>query len=97
MKEVELSNFFVEVPRIFKLFWRTFLMSFTIIATLIIMSSSLVPVGWRVVDYAVVFPLAYVITRSSFVDAAYLCRSLTAGSHVLFPIALNPWLMIFSY
>ncbi|KZV93948.1 hypothetical protein EXIGLDRAFT_835361 [Exidia glandulosa HHB12029] len=80
VKEVELSNFFVEVPRIFKLFWRTFLMSFILIATVIIMSTSLVPVGWRVVDYAVVFPLA-----------------LTAGSHVLFPIVLNPWLMIFLY
>ncbi|EJD40776.1 hypothetical protein AURDEDRAFT_115793 [Auricularia subglabra TFB-10046 SS5] len=80
VKEVELSNFFVEVPRIFKLFWRTFLMSFLLIATVIIMSTSLVPSGWRIVDYAVIFPLA-----------------MTAGAHVLFPIALNPWLMIFSY
>jgi len=80
VKEVELSNFFEEVPKILKLFWRCFLMSFILIAIIVVMASPLVPVEWQVTDYAVVFPLA-----------------LTTVSHILFPIVLNPWLMIFSF
>ncbi|KAG1848119.1 glycosyl transferase family group 2-domain-containing protein [Suillus subluteus] len=82
-KEVERSNFFIEVPRIIKRFWLALLLSFATFGMIIIFSlSSIVGVDWQIPGsyWAVILPLA-----------------LVAGSHILFPIVLNPWLMIFSY
>ncbi|KAI0260587.1 glycosyl transferase family group 2-domain-containing protein [Gloeopeniophorella convolvens] len=81
-KEVERSNFFIEVPRILRRFWLAFVICFLVFAMMIIFATGLVPTEWQIpgVDWAVIFPLAIV-----------------AGSHILFPIVLNPWLMIFSY
>ncbi|ETW76544.1 hypothetical protein HETIRDRAFT_480674 [Heterobasidion irregulare TC 32-1] len=81
-KEVERSNFFIEVPRILRRFWLAFVLSFICIIAMIILSTSLPPLAWRVpgVDWAVILPL-----------------SIVTGCHILFPIILNPWLMIFSY
>jgi hypothetical protein len=81
-KEVERSNFFIEVPRILRRFWLAFAISCLMFVMIAVFSTDLVPSGWQIpgVDWAVIFPLAVV-----------------AGSHILFPIVLNPWLMIFSY
>ncbi|EIW55944.1 uncharacterized protein TRAVEDRAFT_171869 [Trametes versicolor FP-101664 SS1] len=81
-KEVERSNFFKEVPKIFKRFWFMWLVSWIVVAGMVILSTSLVPFEWRIDGsaWAVIFPLAVVV-----------------GCHILFPIVLNPWLMIFSY
>ncbi|KAF8452284.1 glycosyl transferase family group 2-domain-containing protein [Boletus edulis BED1] len=82
-KEVERSNFFIEVPRILKRFWFAFAVSFACFAALILFSlESVVTLDWLIprTDWAVIFPVAIV-----------------AGCHMLFPIVLNPWLMIFSY
>ncbi|KAI0036400.1 glycosyl transferase family group 2-domain-containing protein [Vararia minispora EC-137] len=81
-KEVERSNFFKEVPRILKRSWFSFLVSFVLIAGMVIVATPLVPLEWRVAgsSWAVIFPLAVVL-----------------GCHILFPIVLNPWLMILSY
>ncbi|KAH9941252.1 glycosyl transferase family group 2-domain-containing protein [Epithele typhae] len=81
-KEVERSNFFKEVPKIFKRFWFSWLVSWVVVLGMIILSTSLVPLEWRIDGsaWAVIFPLAVVV-----------------GCHILFPIVLNPWLMIFSY
>ncbi|EIW77741.1 hypothetical protein CONPUDRAFT_62202 [Coniophora puteana RWD-64-598 SS2] len=81
-KEVERSNFFIEVPRILKRFWLAFLLCFATFALIIIMSLPFVGPDWQISgDYwAVILPL-----------------TLVAGSHILFPIVLNPYLMVFSY
>ncbi|KAH9023732.1 glycosyl transferase family group 2-domain-containing protein [Lactarius pseudohatsudake] len=81
-KEVEKSNFFIEVPRILRRFWLSLILSFLVIVMMVIFSSSLIPLAYRIPGnaWAVLFPLA-----------------LVAGCHILFPIVLNPWLMIFSY
>jgi hypothetical protein len=81
-KEVEKSNFFEEVPRILRRFRLALILSVLALAMMVILSSSLVPLGWQIspTAWAVLFPLA-----------------LVAGCHILFPIVLNPWLMIFSY
>ena len=81
-KEVEKSNFFLEVPKILRRFWLALLLSFFVLGLMIVLSTSLVPVGYQIpgVDWAVIFPLAVVAT-----------------CHILFPIVLNPWLMIFQY
>ncbi|KAF7297159.1 Glyco-trans-2-like domain-containing protein [Mycena indigotica] len=82
IKEVQRSNFFKEIPKICKRFWFPLLVSFIIIAGMIIVSTNLVPLQWRVSGdaWGVIFPLAVV-----------------AACHILFPIVLNPWLMVFSY
>ncbi|KAH9946763.1 glycosyl transferase family group 2-domain-containing protein [Amylocystis lapponica] len=81
-KEVEKSNFWLEVPKILKRFWLAFVISFALVAAMIILTTDIVPSGWQIEswDWAVIFPLATVV-----------------GSHILFPIVLNPWFMIFSY
>ncbi|KAL0066289.1 hypothetical protein AAF712_006720 [Marasmius tenuissimus] len=81
-KEVERSNFFIEVPRIWKRYWHIIIMGMLSIAAMVILSLPFVPDGWRIpsTSWAVIVPLAIV----------------TAG-HLLFPVVLNPWLMIFSY
>ncbi|OSD07696.1 hypothetical protein PYCCODRAFT_1357854 [Trametes coccinea BRFM310] len=81
-KEVERSNFFKEVPKIFKRFWFSWLVSWILVAGMVILSTPVVPLEWRIDGsaWAVIFPLAVVV-----------------GCHILFPIVLNPWLMIFSY
>ncbi|KAI0746494.1 glycosyl transferase family group 2-domain-containing protein [Daedaleopsis nitida] len=81
-KEVERSNFFKEVPKIFKRFWFSWLMSWVILAGIVLLSTPIIPIEWRIdgSSWAVIFPLAVVV-----------------GCHILFPVVLNPWLMIFSY
>ncbi|OAX39708.1 hypothetical protein K503DRAFT_769252 [Rhizopogon vinicolor AM-OR11-026] len=81
-KEVERSNFFIEVPRILKRFWLAFALAFGTFAMIFIFSLPIVGADWQIPGtyWAVILPLA-----------------LVAGSHILFPIVLNPWLMIFSY
>ncbi|KAJ6567737.1 glycosyl transferase family group 2-domain-containing protein [Mycena vulgaris] len=82
IKEVQRSNFFKEIPKICKRFWFPLIVSIIIIAGMIVASTSLVPLEWRVGggSWGVIFPL-----------------SIVASCHILFPIVLNPWLMVFSY
>ena len=82
IKEVERSNFFKEVPKIFKRFWLALSVSTLLIAAMIVLATDIVPIEWRVdsSSWGVIFPLAVV-----------------CGCHILFPIVLNPYLMVFSY
>ena len=81
-KEVERSNFWLEVPKIVRRFWLALVVSIVVAAGMAVLATDLVPRGWQIpgLDWAVVFPIA-----------------ITIGCHVLYPIVLNPWLMIFSY
>jgi len=81
-KEVERSNFFIEVPRILRRFWLGFVAGFLSFGAIAVFASGLLPPGWQIPgsSWAVILPLAVV-----------------AGNHILYPIVLNPWLMIFSY
>ncbi|THH11529.1 hypothetical protein EW145_g574 [Phellinidium pouzarii] len=81
-KEVERSNFFLEVPKILRRFWLSIIINVLLCAMMIVLSLPFMPEEWRVpsTDWAVIFPLA-----------------VTSGCHLLYPILLNPWLMIFSY
>ncbi|KAF8191309.1 glycosyl transferase family group 2-domain-containing protein [Pholiota molesta] len=82
VKEVERSNFFKEIPKIARRFWFPLLASVVIMAAMIIISTPLVPFVWR-------------IDGSAW--AVILPLSLSVACHILFPIVLNPWLMVFSY
>lgn len=81
-KEVEKSTFWIEVPRILKGFWLSFVICFAIIIMMIVFASPAVPYEWQIWGYqfALIIPL-----------------SLVVGCHILLPIVLNPWLMKFSY
>ncbi|KAJ7850100.1 glycosyl transferase family group 2-domain-containing protein [Mycena leptocephala] len=81
-KEVERSNFWIEVPRIWNRFRLAFCICFMLIAMMIVLSTPIVTPAWQIpgTSWAVILPLAIV-----------------TGGHILFPIVLNPWLMIFSY
>ncbi|KAH8116831.1 glycosyl transferase family group 2-domain-containing protein [Phellopilus nigrolimitatus] len=80
-KEVERSNFFLEVPKILRRFWLSIVICLALTAAMVVLSLPLMPVDWRIpADWAVLLPLA-----------------ITVGCHLLYPIILNPWLMIFSY
>ncbi|KAJ7113089.1 glycosyl transferase family group 2-domain-containing protein [Mycena epipterygia] len=81
-KEVERSNFWIEVPRIWQRYQRIFLFCFLIIAGMIVLSTPVVTPAWQIpgTSWAVILPLAIVMS-----------------GHILFPILLNPWLLLFSY
>jgi hypothetical protein len=80
-KEVEQSNFFIEVTRILRRFWLALAAGFLSFGVIAVFSTKLLPLGWQIPgsSWAVIWPL-----------------SVVAGCHILFPIVLNPWLMIFS-
>lgn len=81
-KEVERSNFWMEVPKILKRFWLSLVISILCVMTVIGFATKFVPSEWR-------------IERSSW--SLILPLMVSAGSHILYPIVLNPWLMIFAY
>ncbi|KAJ7650952.1 glycosyl transferase family group 2-domain-containing protein [Roridomyces roridus] len=82
VKEVTRSNFFKEIPKIFKRFWVSLIICVVVIAGMVVCSTSLVPLAWRVTGSAwgVIFPI-----------------SIVTGCHILAPFVLNPWLMVFSF
>ncbi|KAJ7850350.1 glycosyl transferase family group 2-domain-containing protein [Mycena leptocephala] len=81
VKEVERSTFWIEVPRIWQRFKLSFIICFMAIAMMIVMQSNAVPFEWQIATN-------YALT---------IPLSLVVGCHILLPIVLNPWLMIFSY
>ncbi|KAI1784474.1 glycosyl transferase family group 2-domain-containing protein [Ganoderma leucocontextum] len=81
-KEVERSNFWQEVPKILKRFWISLVVSLVMIFVMVILTTDAVPIGWRIFGW----------------DWAVIVPvAIVAGCHILYPILLNPWLMIFSY
>ena len=100
-KEVERSNFFEEIPKILKRFWVPWTICFILMAGIIILSTSVVPVQWRIDGSAwgVIFPLAIQIGCHILYPVSCL-RMLRRVLHMLThatQIVLNPWLMVFSY
>ncbi|KAF7313187.1 Glyco-trans-2-like domain-containing protein [Mycena kentingensis (nom. inval.)] len=80
--DLTLSNFFKEVPMIWRRFRLALCISFALIAMMIIFATPVVTPAWQIPasSWSVILPL-----------------SLVAAGHILYPIVLNPWLMIFSY
>ncbi|KAJ2912856.1 hypothetical protein MD484_g7548, partial [Candolleomyces efflorescens] len=81
-KEVERSNFWIEVPKILKRFRVSLIICLICAIAIAILATPLVPPAWQIpiTNWAVIVPLGIAIL-----------------GHVLYPIVLNPWLMIFSY
>ncbi|KAL9715509.1 hypothetical protein Ac2012v2_002170 [Leucoagaricus gongylophorus] len=81
-KEVERSTFWIEVPAIWRRFRLSFIICFLCIAMMVIFTTDVVPFEWQIPGYQ---------------WALIIPLSLVVGCHILLPIVLNPWLMIFSY
>jgi hypothetical protein len=100
MKEVEYSNFFLEVPKIFYRFWRTILISLLTLAMIVVLALPFMPQEWAIdgSGWAVILPLACVqfpVAASTIFTET--CNSVQAACHILYPIVLNPWLLLFTY
>lgn len=81
-KEVERSNFFLEVPKILVRFRVALICSFIVMIGMIVLTLPFIPLEWQIPStaWSVIAPLAIVV-----------------ASHILYPIVLNPYLMVFSY
>lgn len=81
-KEVERSNFFLEVPKILVRFRVALILCVLTIGGMIALTVPIFPLDWRIPysNWSVVTPLAISIV-----------------SHLAYPILLNPYLMVFSY
>ncbi|KAF8065367.1 glycosyl transferase family group 2-domain-containing protein [Lyophyllum atratum] len=82
VKEVERSTFWIEVPRIWQRFKLSFIICFLCIAMMIVFATEAVPFEYQIPGWN---------------WALIIPLSLCVGCHILLPIVLNPWLMIFSY
>lgn len=76
-------------------FWFPLLVTIFLIFAMIILSTSLVPLEWRVDSsgWAVIFPLAYVsrcTVWAFFSPLSPTCR-IACGCHILFPVRMT-WL-----
>ena len=71
-KEVERSNFWLEVPKIVRRFWLALIICIVLSAAMVVLSTDVVPAGWQILawDWAVIFPLA-----------------ITLGCHILYPVS----------
>lgn len=56
-KEAEVSNFFIEVPKVMKKFKWSILYAVTCIAAMAILSSDLVPWNWQIKSFVAIWPL----------------------------------------
>ncbi|KAJ7692095.1 glycosyl transferase family group 2-domain-containing protein [Mycena rosella] len=81
VKEVERSTFWIEVPRIWQNFKLSFIICFAGIIMMIVFTSNSVPFEWQI--------------QANYALTIPVC--LVVGCHILLPVVLNPWLMIFSY
>lgn len=81
-KEVERSNFFKEVPKIIKRFKVSLIICFLTAAAIIVLALPVMPPAWQI-------PVAS--------WAVIFPLAMAIAGHLLYPIVLNPWLMIFSY
>lgn len=80
-KELEFSNFFIEVPKVLKRFKGSFAFSiFVIIMMIVLAVGPFIPYSWRIDNFIAILPMSTV-----------------AVSHLLLPIALNPALMTFTF
>lgn len=80
VKTVEKSNFFLQLPIIWRRFRTALIVFTTMCIAMIVLSQGFVPMAWRITNPEVFIPM-----------------SLIAGSHLLWPFALNPWFLSFSF
>lgn len=56
VKDLEDSNFFLEVPIILKRFWKTLVLCILIIAGIVVLAIGVLPLEWRIEDFFTYWP-----------------------------------------
>ncbi|KAM0754659.1 hypothetical protein T439DRAFT_284745 [Meredithblackwellia eburnea MCA 4105] len=59
VKEVGSSTVFKEIPKLLKRFWACYLVMFSLLAAVIIMTTNLLPLNWQVHDLVIIFPACW--------------------------------------
>ncbi|WRT65030.1 uncharacterized protein IL334_001972 [Kwoniella shivajii] len=80
VKTVEKSNFFLQLPIIWRRFWPQLSFFGLCVPMMVITSSNLLPAAYRVDNVEVFVPMGII-----------------TASHLLYPFALNPWFLSFSF
>ena len=93
-KEVERSNFWMEVPKILKRFWLSLLVSTLSVMAVIGFATKWVPAEWRIEtsSWSLILPLAYVLSiafRSIAHRLTFALFRISAGSHILYPVSIG--------
>ena len=80
-KELEFSNFFIEVPKVLRQFWFSMIFCCIMIAGMVILAvADFIPYSWHITQIESIVPLSSLVV-----------------SHMLLPLALNPALMTFAW
>lgn len=80
-KDLADSNFFLEVPLIWKRFWKVIVLCLLTIAAVVVLQTTVsVPLNWSIQGFFTYWPLL-----------------LTAIAHLIYPVVLNPALLRFSF
>lgn len=80
-KSLDDSNFFIELPAIFKKYWKMLIVCVATVAGFIVIETTLLPIQWQLHGGATVL----------------FCPLWIAGAHILYHVALNPQLLRFSF
>lgn len=61
-KDISDSNFFLEVPAIFKRFWRMFLLCVLLLAGVVVLDIEVLPLSWVIEGFFTMFPLILMLS-----------------------------------
>ncbi|KAK0569588.1 hypothetical protein OC861_000768 [Tilletia horrida] len=80
LKSLGKSNFFNEIPGLFKRFWPVLTISSAWIVAVVILGTPLVPLEWQISGFFTIWPSIWICVM-----------------HIIYPFALNPALLRFSF
>ncbi|WWC59194.1 uncharacterized protein I303_101743 [Kwoniella dejecticola CBS 10117] len=82
VKTVEKSNFFLQLPIIWRRFWPQLSFFGLCVPMMVITSGSLMPAGYRIGSHNI---------------EVFVPMGIITAAHLLYPFALNPWFLSFSF
>jgi len=99
-KEKENSNFFNEIPKIFKTFMYMYICIALLTAGMIYLGC-FAPRGWEIRDFTAIGESSAVLTHENQIHSLTVVLlvplAINIVSHALTPLVLNPSLMVFNY
>ena len=98
-KEVERSNFFLEVPKILVRFRVALILCVLVVGGMVALTLPFIPRDW-IIPYSNWSGELLFIVSSEFgltESIVVIPLAISITSHLAYPILLNPYLMVFSY
>jgi hypothetical protein len=101
IKEVQISNFFKEVPAIFKRFWPMLVVCFSVIGVTVVMTTKIIPVGYQIRAFNAIVPLAVIMGSHILLPVALnresrsCCNPALVTLLMVVLVSLPAWLMHF--